>query len=466
MLSIPRVGGLPLIGALPGFLRDPLGLLERARALGPVSRVGLGLIDAVTLHHPDHVEHVLRTHHRRYPKEGPFWAALSELVGNGLPVARGDVWRRHRRMMQPQFHRRRLQRLGSLIVDALDRSLQWDDVESTWSVHDIGGRIPHLAMNVVSAAVLGLSTSSRRSQVVARELSYALDHMFWAMVCQGLPRAVPLPGRARFGRAEATIRHEVTQIIEQRRRDPGSDDLLTLVIAATDDDTGEGMSDTQLLDEVMSLFLAGYETTATGLQWSLSLLSQSPLHLQRLRAEADAVLGGRLPTYDDLHRLRYARWVMQEALRLYPPVWWVPRMAGQDDEILGYPVRKGTIVAPIPYTVHRHPDLWRHPARFDPERFAPDRARGRHPLAWFPFGAGPRKCIGQELSLMEATLALAMITQRYELTSCGHVTRPSVNTVLRPANGVRLRIRRRNARPMSAGVVVERSHEPSSALDL
>lgn len=466
MPSIPRAGGLPLIGSLPGFVRDPLGLLRRSAQLGDVSRLELGLLDAILLHHPDHVDHVFRLHHRRYIKEGPFWTSVRALLGNGLPTSSGDEWRRHRRMMQPQFHRRRLEGLTTLVIDALEESLDWDDVESSWQVLDIGARMPHLTMNVVSAAILGSHGSRGRAQAVAEALSIATDHLFRAMLVHRLPSWLPLPGRGRYEQAIADMRREGLRLIEDRRRQlHEGDDLLGLLIEATDEETGEGMTDAQLLDETMSMLLAGYETTSTGLQWCLHLLTQHPEQLGRLREECDAVLRGRSPRAEDLRKLRYARWVMQEALRLYPSQWWLPRMAAEDDEIGGHAIPKGAIVAPVMYTVHRHPEFWPDPERFDPERFDPARAAGRHPMAWVPFGAGPRKCIGQELALMEATLALAMITQRFELEASGHEVRPEVKISLRPADGVRLRIRRRVALPRWI-TVGPRPSDSSSAMSM
>lgn len=464
--AVPRAGGVPLLGALPSFVHDPLALLRRAQQVGDVSRLELGFVDAVTLHHPDHFDHVFRAHHRNYLKEGPFWASIRSLLGNGLPTSSGDEWRRHRRMMQPQFHRRRLEGLTTLVIDALEESLDWDDVGSSWQTLDVGARMPHLTMNVVSAAILGAPSSRQRAQTIAQDLAFASEHAFRAMLMHRLPSWLPFPGRGRFDQAMANMQREGLRLIEERRRRPNEgDDLLALLIAATDEETGEGMSDAQLLDETMSMLLAGYDTTSSGLQWCLHLLSEHPEQLGRLREECDAVLRGRAPRVEDLRRLRYARWVMQEALRLYPPLWWLPRMAAEDDEIGGYAITKGTIVAPVMYTVHRHPAFWPNPDCFDPERFDPVRSAGRHPMAWVPFGAGPRKCIGQELALMEATLALAMITQRFELKASGHRVRPQVQLALRPADGVHLQIRRRMPTPRWM-TVAPRSSDSSSAMSM
>ncbi|MCX4240105.1 cytochrome P450 [Paraliomyxa miuraensis] len=444
---IPNTSNLPILGALPSFLYDPMALLRRSQRLGDISRLKLGMLDAVALHHPDHVDHVLREHHRRYTKDGPFWAQLREMLGNGLPTSTGDEWRRHRRMIQPQFHRQRLESLTDMVVEVLAEALDWHDVTSSWQVIDVGARMPHLTMSVVSTAILGSQGSRARARTIAQQATVVTEYSFWAMITHRLPSWLPFPGRDRFARGMATMRREGLKLIEERRlsREEG-DDLLALLIAATDEETGEGMSDAQLLDETMSLLLAGYDTTSNGLQWSLHLLAEHPRAWEHLREECDSVLRDASPRAEHLPRLRYARWVMQEALRLYPPAWWLPRLATRDDHIGDHAIAKGTIVAPMMFTVHRHADFWPEPERFDPERFDPGRSVGRHPMAWVPFGAGPRKCIGQELSLMESTLALAMFTQRFELQSVGHTVRPRFDTALRPGNGVRLHVRRR--RPM------------------
>ena len=452
-LAVPRAGGLPLVGNLPSLLRDPLATLRRASAVGDVSRLEFGLFDAVTLHHPEHADHVLRKAQRNYPKGGPYWSSIRDLLGNGLPTSTGAFWLRQRRMMQPQFHRRRLEGLSMLVADALDRSLTFNDVGRDFRVLDIGARMPHLTMNAFSASMFGAETSPRDSKAIQSALSPALDHIFRGMLVKAVPQWVPLPGRRRFQGLVDQLRQILRGMIQRRRHaishspDPEEhDDLLALMIHAVDEDTGEGMTEQQLLDEVCSLYLAGYETTATGLQWALYFLTTHPEHWERLREETDAVLRGRVPRFDDLRRLRYARWTMQEALRLNPPAWWTPRVAQEDDEIGGYRIEAGTIVAPVTYTIHRHPAMWVNPETFDPLRFEPERVAGRHPLAWMAFGAGAHRCIGQELSLMEGTMALALMTQRFDLQSVGHVTRPKLSTVIRASNGVRVKIRHRRLR--------------------
>ena len=167
-----------MLGALPSFLRDPLALLRRAREMGDVSRLELGFLDAIMLHHPDHVDHVFRTHHRNYLKEGPFWDGVREVLGDGLPTSEGETWRRHRRMMQPQFHRQRITALSNLVIDALDESLSWSDVGPSWQTLEVGGRMPHLTMSVVAATIFGSSSSRQRSEMIANDAAFIANFTF------------------------------------------------------------------------------------------------------------------------------------------------------------------------------------------------------------------------------------------------------------------------------------------------
>lgn len=444
--TVPSFSSAPVVGILPRFIYDPFGTFERARSAGNLNRLDLKFFDIIAIHNPETASHVLRENQRNYEKGGPFWSSVSMLIGEGLPVSNGELWRRQRRMMQPQFSRTRLEGLAPLVVEALEESLAWPDVTNSWQVLPIGDRMPHLAMNVVSATILGKRTSTSEAEVVTRNMDYAVQHLFRAMLTNELPRWLPIPGRKRFQEVVTELQQSMTALIEERRLRParGSDDLLSMLVEAIDDETKEGMTSTQIRDEAMSLFLAGHETTATGLQWSLHFLGTHPEHLGRLREEVDKALGEAPPNFADLPKLGYARWIMQESLRLYPPIWWLPRVAVADDEIEGHSIPAGARIAPITYTIQRHPDFWSNANEFDPERFDTARSAGRHPLAWLPFGAGPRKCIGESLSMLESQLALAMLVQRYDIETPAHDPMPpALSAVIRPKHSIMLRIRRR-----------------------
>ncbi|MFP2910008.1 cytochrome P450 [Pyxidicoccus sp. 3LFB2] len=253
-----------------------------------------------------------------------------------------------------------------------------------------------------------------------------------------LPRALPLPSHRRFARDAGTLDRVVRGIIERRRRDGGEHhDLLQMLMEARDEDTGERMSDTQLRDEVMTLLLAGHETTASALAWTVMLLSQNPGARKDLEAELARELAGRTPTVEDLPRLALTRRVVDESLRLYPPAWIFSRAAIQDDVVGGFRVPKGSYVLIVPWVLHRHPKLWEKPEAFDPDRFLPEREKERPRFTFFPFGGGPRQCIGNQFALMELVLVLATLLQRVRLDLApGHSLAPAPAITLRPKPGV------------------------------
>jgi cytochrome P450 len=256
---------------------------------------------------------------------------------------------------------------------------------------------------------------------------------------------LPTPGNRRFRAAACELRGLVLDIIAQRRRENRDyGDLLSMLLAVRDEETGEGMNDEQLRDEVLTLILAGHETTATALSWTWYLLGQHPEVEAKLHAELDAVLDGRAPTMSDLANLNYTGMVIDEAMRFYPPVWAIGRAAIDDDEIMGYRIPKGSNLLLSQYHAHRHPSFWENPERFEPERFAAERAGGRPRYAYFPFGGGPRMCIGNIFALTEAQLVLATVAPRYRLRlDASHRVEPNPLVTLRPRNGVKVLLERR-----------------------
>jgi cytochrome P450 len=442
---IPCIPGAPVVGSLASILRAPLALMERARDVGDVTRIDVLGHDVVLLHHPDEAVEVLRAQHPSFAKGGPFWSSVSDLLGNGLPVSDGELWLRQRRLMQPQFHRQRIADLTALVHRTLAQSLEWNDIESDWREIDIAPRMQHLTMDVVAAAILGSRISRANSVAVGDAFRDVIHGMLWAMMTHGLPW---FPGQRRFRESVREVRSHVQRIIDERRRSVDrSSCVLSWMIAATDDENGSPMNDAQLLDETVTLFIAGFETTASGLMWALYLLSQHPEHLTRVREEADEHLQGAVD-FTAAARLGYARAVVQESLRLYPPAWLIPRVTLQDTQIREYEIPANTVVAPVVYTAQRHPAVWSHPDAFDPSRFASAGANPRQRQGWFPFGLGPRGCIGQELALLESQIALALIAQRFDLMAVPRaLPRPRATILLTPADGVRLRVRTRAAIP-------------------
>ncbi|WP_437977347.1 cytochrome P450 [Sorangium sp. So ce295] len=446
----PSARGFPLVGVLPHLLKDRLDYLVSAREqLGDLYTIDLGLARIVALNHPRHAQHVLRDNARNYSKGGALWESIRALIGNGLPTSEGDLWLRQRRMIQPEFHRDRLAAMCDLMVQAID------DGMAGFGVAAAAGRpvnaereLPHITMKVILNTMFGSGITKEEADAVGGSMKYAIDYMLLGAALRALPGWMPAPGRRRFERSVKTIDENVFRFIAQRRAQPGrGGDLLSILLATVDAETGEQMSNQQLRDEAVSMFLAGYETTSVTLAWALHFLVENPDLLQALAAEVDAALGDRRPGFADVPRLPLALAVVQEALRIYPPAYWIPRTAVEDDEIDGFHIPAGTLVGIMSYVLHRHPDHWEAPMRFDPGRFTPERARARHPLAFIPFGIGQRQCIGKEFALMEGQLILARLLQRYRVSAVpGRTTRLHVATTLRTSGGVWLRLEPRAGR--------------------
>jgi len=301
-------------------------------------------------------------------------------------------------------------------------------------------------MKVITRTLFGTGLSTEEMDRVSKALDYAVNYILKAIVLNSLPAWMPAPGRKQYQEAIAQIDETVYRIIADSRKNKGeSNHLMAMLLDMVDDETGEGMTDQQLRDEVTTLFLAGYETTSIALTWAFDFLTHNPEMMEKLQAEVDAALGDRLPTFMDLMKLPYSRMIFQETLRIRPPAWQLPRTAIEDDEIDGYHIPAGTTITGLIYMCHYHPDEWENPEVFDPERFQPEKSEKRHKFAYMPFGAGQRKCIGMDFALMEGQLALAMVVQRYKLTKTNeNLAEPQLSTTLRPKGGVVIKLEKRS----------------------
>lgn len=440
-----------LWGTLRDVQRDPLGFfLDTHRRYGDLVRLrSFAGFEWYFFAHPEQIEYVLRVNAQNYVK-GIFTTQLNHLVGEGILTSEGDTWLRNRRLVQPAFHRKRLQGLGGIMPDAAESLFDgWDARASNVEAFDVMPDMMRVTLQVVGQALFSVDASSDAT-VVGPALGTALEevnhrglHLF------RLPLKVPTPRNRRFVHARATLDRIVYRIIDARLGHPqggGEDngDLLSMLIHARDQDTGERMNRRELRDEVMTLYLAGHETTAMNLTWTWLLLSQNPDAERNLHDELDGVLGGRTPTIDDLPRLPYTRMVIDESLRLFPPAWSLARQAIEDDEIGGYHLPKDSPITIVQYVTHRHPEFWEDPERFDPERFTPERSADRPKYAYFPFGGGPRQCIGNNFALIEAQLILATLAQRYRVRVVpNHPVVLDPLITLRPKYGLQVTLQRR-----------------------
>jgi cytochrome P450 len=452
-LSTPPRAGLPLVGSLPFLARDPLNFLLDSRAkLGDIFTLDLGVRKCICLNHPRHAQHVLREHTSHYAKGGPIWESIRKLIGNGLPASEGEFWLRQRRMMQPHFHKERLANVVKLMVEAIDESMDlWEQAADSGEPLDTYHAFSRMTMNVVVKALFGADMSTDVADMVGHKMDYAVKHILASLITTALPKWMPVPGRERNADALNTMDKVIYEVIARRRSRGSSDnDLLGMLIDAVDSETGGRMTDAQLRDEALALFMAGYETTSTTLAFACATIAERPDIAQALREEFDRVVGDQKPDASHIMRMPLSLLVMQEVTRLYPATYFIARVCVKDDVIDGFRIPAGTPIGVMAYVINRHPEFWQEPAKFDPWRFTPERSVGRHPLAWISFGTGQRICIGKEFSLMESQVALARLMSRFEFeTVPGRPVKPELAATIRPKGGAWLRLRRRKPRPVA-----------------
>jgi enediyne biosynthesis protein E7 len=426
------------VGNLRALRRDVLGLmLKSSREYGDVVRFHIGPFVVHLLNHPDHVEHVLQSHARNYDKATRSSAKIRSISGDSLLTSNGELWQRQRRLMQPSFHRQRIAGLAGRMIEFTAAMLErWRSNIATGEPLDVASEMMRLTYTIVGKTLLGADVGEETS-AVERAMETILTHTFrrWGNLID-LPESVPAPGNLRFRRAMRVMDQIVYRIIAEHRSAEGSNtDLLGMLLDVRDEETGQGLSDTELRNETITFLLAGHETTANALSWIFYLLSQNPDAERQLRAEVSAVLGGCAPTVDLLPHLKFTTMVIQEAMRLYPPIWAIERRAIADDSIGGFHIPAGSSVVISPYALHRNENFWPHPERFDPTRFA------TRPRAYIPFGSGPRFCIGNEFAMMEARLIVPMVIQSCHLQLVpGHPVEPQPSITLRLKNGLRMTV--------------------------
>jgi cytochrome P450 len=405
---------------------------------GPIAHYKIGREHVVYLNDPELIKEVLINQHQNFTKERT-QDRMKILVGEGLITSEGKFHQRQRHLAQPAFHRDRIAGYAATMVD---RALRW---RTEWERKasgplDVAREMMHLSLSIVGKTLFDSDIESEMEEIAA-EVN-AMMRLYHLLVT--MPRVehlldYPIPGLRRFRRARQRIDATVYRMIaEHRRGDRDRGDLLSMLLAASYED-GSGMSDEQLRDEVITIFLAGYETTANALTWTWYLLSQNPEVEAKLHAEIDSVLGVRNAEFDDVPQLRYTRMVVGEAMRLYPPAWAMGRRAQTDIEIAGYRLPKRTSFFMTQLLMHRNPEYFPDPLRFDPERFAPENEAKRPRFAYFPFGGGKRQCIGESFAWTELVLVIATLAQRWKpRLAPGQIVEPQPLITLRPKYGMKM----------------------------
>ena len=434
-----------MLGVLPHLRSNPIRtFLDAADRYGDLVHLKAGPYHGFLLCEPAHIKHVLQDNARNYHKS-PLYDRLRDGIGNGLLTSEDSLWLRQRRLAQPAFHRPRVIAMADAMVACTEQMLQrWDRTAPPGEPIDLVAEMMALTQAIIVRTMFSTDLGET-AEVVNRTwpiINRRIGETFWATK---LETTLPLPANRRFWRALDELERIVYRIIADRRR-AGRDeaDLLSMFLSARDEESGAGMTDRQLRDEVLTMLLAGHETTSLALSWTYYLLSQHPDVARGITDEVDRVIGDGRPSFAHLARLTCTRRAIEESLRLYPPAWGFSRQALGDDEIGGYHVPKGALTFVIPYVVHRRPKLWPEPERFDPDRFTPEQESARQRFAYIPFGGGPRGCIGNQFAMVEAELIVAAIAQRYRLELVpDQDIRPEPLITLRPSPGIRAFLKKR-----------------------
>ena len=420
---MPNTKELPLPPAPKGhwfwgsgvyLMRNPLVFLEKnIQEYGGIFRITSRLVKLMVVNDPELVRYVLQDNNKNYTKSFGY-EIVKLLLGNGLLTSEGDFWRKQRRLSQPAFHRERLALLVKTMVDCTTESIERIQQLPDKNNVDISKQMMSVTLDIVARSMFS-SDVKEAIEVVAEEIERSNEYAIARIENPLLPpHWVPTPQNLKERKSIAKLNKVLNDIIEHRRKgNQQYDDLLAMLIEAKDEETGEQMSNLQLRDETMTIFLAGHETTALALAWLWYLLDKNPAQAQKLYDEVDTVLQGRTPTLEDLQKLTYTRMAIDEVLRLYPPGWSIGRRNIEEDVIGGFRVPKRTnILIPI-YAIHRDPRIWDEPNEFRPERFMKENMKDKHRFAYFPFGGGPRLCIGNNFALMEMQIVIAMMAQKF-----------------------------------------------------
>ena len=433
---------IPLSG-LVAYRRGPLPFFQNLAAqYGDIAHFKLGPQEAVFLNHPDYIKDVLVTNHHNFIK-GLALQRAKRLLGEGLLTSEGAFHRRQRRLAQPGFHRARITSYADVMVEYAARmGAAWREGETL----DISEEMMRLTLAIVGKSLFDADVESDTEEVgeamsIVMELFNTITIPFFELL-----QKLPLPQFRRFDIAKAKLDAVIYRLIEERRRS-GRDrgDLLSMLLLAQDvEGDGGRMSDLQLRDEALTIFLAGHETTANALTWTWYLLSQHPEFEAKLHNEVDQVLQSRLATFEDVPRLKYTEMVLAESMRLYPPAWAVGRRAINDCEIGGYFVPKKSLVLMSQYVMHHDERYFHEPLRFDPERWKPGERERRPQFSYFPFGGGPRRCIGEGFAWMEGILLIATLAQHWQMRlEPNHPVALKPLMTLRPKHGMRMTVVRR-----------------------
>jgi cytochrome P450 len=441
---------VPLIPADHWFFRNSLVVLKDPLAFfvstfaefGDIYNVNSNLYTIYVTANPEHIQEIMVTNKKDYAKSDDY-KILQYSLGNGLLTSEGDFWKKQRRIAQPAFHRGSMKKLLDIMITSTQQTVEaWKDKSQIQLTDEMN----FLTLDIVTKCLFGTKLKTDYAKIqeaITVENEYLAERI---MKPFKPPFWVPTSKNRAYRKARTYSSGLILDIIKERQSNPSEHhDLLSMLMSAEDEDTGEKMSNQQLKDESITIFVAGHETTANALSWTFYLLSQHPEKLQKLQDEIDCVLQGSTPDFQSLKELKYTQMVLEESMRLYPPAWTIVRKVAHDTNMNGYEFKKDTRLILDVFMLHRHPDYWEDPTAFEPERFEPEQKKQRHKYAYIPFGAGQRMCIGNNFAMMEMKIVLVLLLQNFQLalTKDAPEVVPEPLITLRPKNGILMDLRPR-----------------------
>jgi cytochrome P450 len=441
---IPGPRGHPILGSIREIQRDNVqAFMDAWLQYGDIVHFR-GPLTINLLVHPDYVEHVLRNNVANYPRPEFVTDKLKSIVGEGLVAAEGPRWANARKVTQPAFAPDRINGFGPTMIKTTGEMLErWSSYAERGEPLDVKSEMMHISLANLATSLFNFELREALDEIEPA-VYYALSHTNRRLTSPVDPQRLPLPSSRRFNATLSALNDVIYRIIGEHRRatDP-TEDFVNMLLDSQDPESGAAITDRQARDEVIGFFIAGHETVSSALTWTFYLLSQNPDCWRKLKAEVDEVVGGRTPTVEDVPKLKYTEYVLLEAMRLYPPIFVLMRRALEDDTVDGYHIPKDSTIVLCAYVTHRHRDFWDNPEGFDPERFTPERSAHLPRMAYFPYGGGPRKCIGNTFAALEMPLVVAMVTQKYRLDLVpGQVVFPEPAISLRPRDPVMVRVER------------------------
>lgn len=443
---VPPAKPLPYFQYLRTVRRNFIEALDESMYEAPIIRQGTAVSRSFIVNDPTGIRRVLLENAANYPKARVEHRILGPAMGNGLILSEGETWRAHRRIMAPAFDHRAIENYAPVMVDAARKLAGRWGAQPAGAIVEMESAMMELTLEIISRSMFAADSDAIKD--IVREGSARYQEIMMVGLLEFIPAVGPIWSAWKGIRGRRIMRdfnRAMYALIDARMRqtrDPGRPDLLDQLIRSRDEESGTGMTAREIRDQVLTIFVAGHETTALALMWTWYLLAMHPEQEARMHAELERVLGGQEPAWSDVAKLTYTRMVLQESMRLYPAVHTLAfREVQQDDEVCGMRVTKGAIITIMPWLIHRSRRFWESPERFDPERFSPEASARRDRLTYLPFGYGPRICLGASFAMTEAVLILAVLAQRFRArVAPGCVVEPQAIFTLRAKNGMQMQI--------------------------